>query len=43
VNDDLVEWNYGSYGGKKAGEIQRLQHGWQLFESGCGSGTLVFP
>ena len=35
---DLVEWNYGSYEGRRTAEILQERPGWQLFRDGCPSG-----
>lgn len=36
--DDLVEWNYGDYEGKKTADIRRQRPDWQLFRDGCPGG-----
>ncbi len=38
VDDDLVEWNYGQYEGKKTVEIRKTRPDWQLFRDGCPGG-----
>jgi probable phosphoglycerate mutase len=35
---DLVEWNYGSYEGRRTAEILQERPGWQLFRDGCPGG-----
>ncbi|HQX53712.1 MAG TPA: histidine phosphatase family protein [Planctomycetaceae bacterium] len=41
VDNDLVEWDYGEYEGKKTSEIDRLKPGWELFRDGCPGGESV--
>jgi probable phosphoglycerate mutase len=36
--DDLVEWGYGDYEGKKTVDIRRQRPDWQLFRDGCPGG-----
>lgn len=38
VDDDLVEWNYGTYEGKTTDEIRKQRPGWELFQDGCPGG-----
>jgi len=38
VDPDLLEWNYGWFEGKRAGEIVELRPGWELFRDGCPEG-----
>jgi probable phosphoglycerate mutase len=38
VVDDLVEWNYGEYEGKRTAEIRAVRPGWSLFRDGCPDG-----
>jgi len=38
VADDLKEWNYGDYEGKRTVEIQVQNPDWQLFRDGCPGG-----
>jgi len=38
VLDDLVEWNYGDYEGRKTADIRRERPDWQLFRDGCPGG-----
>ena len=35
---DLVEWNYGRYGGRRSAEIFAERPDWQLFRDGCPGG-----
>lgn len=36
--DDLLEWNYGAYEGKKTVDIRKERPDWQLFRDGCPGG-----
>jgi probable phosphoglycerate mutase len=36
--DDLLEWNYGDYEGKKTVDIRKQRANWQLFRDGCPGG-----
>jgi broad specificity phosphatase PhoE len=38
VNNDLVEWNYGDYEGRRTAEIHAERPDWQLFRDGCPGG-----
>jgi probable phosphoglycerate mutase len=38
TEQDLYEWDYGSYEGKTAEEIRELAPGWLLFRDGCPGG-----
>ena len=38
VCDDLVEWNYGQYEGRRTPEILTERPDWQLFRDGCPGG-----
>jgi broad specificity phosphatase PhoE len=38
VDGDLVEWNYGTYEGRRTVEILGERPGWQLFRDGCPGG-----
>ena len=38
VDADLVEWDYGSYEGKRGKEIRTLRPGWRLYRDGCPGG-----
>ncbi len=35
---DLMEWDYGSYEGRRTAEIRTERPGWNLFEDGCPKG-----
>jgi probable phosphoglycerate mutase len=37
-DDDLLEWNYGDYEGRKTRDIQAARPGWMLFRDGCPNG-----
>ena len=38
TDDDLMEWDYGSYEGKTSIEIKATRPGWRLFRDGCPGG-----
>jgi broad specificity phosphatase PhoE len=38
VDANLVEWNYGSYEGRRTSEIHAERPSWQLFHDGCPGG-----
>jgi broad specificity phosphatase PhoE len=38
LSDDLVEWDYGDYEGRKSSEILAGRPGWRLFRDGCPNG-----
>jgi len=38
LDQDLVEWDYGSYEGRLTADILRERPGWQLFRDGCPDG-----
>jgi broad specificity phosphatase PhoE len=38
IDNDLVEWNYGAYEGRRTLEIRAERPGWQLFRDGCPGG-----
>jgi broad specificity phosphatase PhoE len=38
VNQDLSEWNYGDYEGRRTAEIHAERPDWQLFRDGCPGG-----
>ena len=38
VDNDLVEWNYGTYEGRRPAEIHAERPDWQLFRDGCPGG-----
>ncbi len=37
-DDDLLEWNYGQYEGRRSAEIHAQRPDWQLFRDGCPGG-----
>jgi probable phosphoglycerate mutase len=37
-DDDLLEWNYGQYEGRRSAEIHAERPDWQLFRDGCPGG-----
>ena len=41
VSDDLLEWDYGSYEGRRTAEIRQERPGWFLFRDGCPGGESV--
>ena len=42
ADDDLVEWDYGAYEGRRTVDIEVERPGWRLFRDGCPAGeTLV--
>jgi broad specificity phosphatase PhoE len=38
LDNDLVEWNYGDYEGRRTAEIHAERPDWQLFRDGCPGG-----
>jgi broad specificity phosphatase PhoE len=38
---DLMEWDYGSYEGRRTADIRAERPGWRLFEDGCPAGEPV--
>jgi broad specificity phosphatase PhoE len=38
VEQDLVEWDYGDYEGRRTAEIRAERPGWELFRDGCPGG-----
>jgi broad specificity phosphatase PhoE len=38
TDDDLLEWDYGHYEGRRAAEIRAERPEWQLFRDGCPGG-----
>ncbi len=38
---DLLEWDYGTFEGRRTSEIRAEQPGWDLFEHGCPGGESV--
>lgn len=39
-DDDLLEWDYGAYEGRRTAEIRAERPGWELFRDGCPGGEL---
>ncbi|MSR29596.1 MAG: histidine phosphatase family protein [Phycisphaerales bacterium] len=40
-DDDLLEWDYGSYEGRRSDEITRERPGWDLWRDGCPGGEPI--
>lgn len=40
VDDDLVEWDYGQYEGRRGADIRPERPDWHLFRDGCPGGQL---
>ena len=38
IDPDLVEWDYGTYEGKRPAEIRRERPEWEIFRDGCPGG-----
>lgn len=38
IDEDLSEWDYGEYEGKRTAEVEAEWPGWNLFEHGCPGG-----
>lgn len=38
IDNDLLEWNYGEYEGRRTSEIRAERPNWQLFRDGCPGG-----
>jgi probable phosphoglycerate mutase len=38
IDDDLREWDYGGYEGRRTAEIRAERPGWQIFRDGCPGG-----
>lgn len=38
VDNDLVEWDYGDYEGRRSAEIKQQRPDWELFRDGCPQG-----
>jgi broad specificity phosphatase PhoE len=38
IDQDLVEWDYGEYEGRRTADIRKERPGWQLFHDGCPGG-----
>ena len=41
VEPDLMEWDYGSYEGRRASEVQAERPGWSMFKDGCPDGETL--
>ncbi len=41
LEDDLTEWDYGAYEGRKTIDIQSERPGWRLFRDGCPGGEML--
>jgi len=41
VEEDLLEWNYGEYEGRRSAEIRAERPDWNLFRDGCPGGESV--
>jgi probable phosphoglycerate mutase len=41
IDPDLMEWDYGSYEGKRAADVQAERPGWDLFRDGCPGGETL--
>ena len=41
TDDDLMEWDYGAYEGRRTTEIEIDRPGWRLFRDGCPSGETL--
>jgi probable phosphoglycerate mutase len=40
-DNDLLEWDYGEYEGRKTNDIQAARPGWMLFRDGCPNGEIA--
>jgi probable phosphoglycerate mutase len=38
IDEDLVEWDYGEYEGRRTAEIRAERPDWELFRDGCPGG-----
>jgi probable phosphoglycerate mutase len=38
LDEDLMEWDYGAYEGRRTADIQAERPGWRLFRDGCPGG-----
>jgi len=38
IDEDLVEWNYGDYEGRRSADVHRERPEWELFRDGCPGG-----
>jgi len=41
VDDDLAEWDYGVYEGRRTADIRAERPGWRLIEDGCPDGEML--
>lgn len=41
IEDDLTEWDYGAYDGRKTVDIRLERPGWRLFRDGCPGGETL--
>lgn len=41
VDDDLMEWDYGAYEGRRTVDIEAERPGWRLFRDGCPGGETL--
>ena len=39
--DDLMEWDYGAYEGRRTADLRAERPGWRLFDDGCPDGETV--
>jgi probable phosphoglycerate mutase len=40
-DDDLMEWDYGAYEGRRTADIELERPGWRLFRDGCPGGETL--
>ena len=40
-DDDLMEWDYGAYEGRRTADIEVERPGWRLFRDGCPGGETL--
>ena len=41
ADDDLMEWDYGAYEGRRTVDIEVERPGWRLFRDGCPGGETL--
>jgi len=41
IDEDLVEWDYGRYEGRRLEEVRAERQGWSLYRDGCPDGESV--
>ena len=41
TDDDLTEWDYGAYEGRRSADLRAERPGWRLFEDGCPNGETL--